>query len=462
MAAKEVTQGMLIQGLGEDYLKGLRDTMAKPPTVGFGGDCPAGLEGVARLRSLTFGIYSEETNADMRGKPFFMGQAEILTPEFFSGPSTQNQKIKIKGRFTKFGPEPLFDTPKRKRKTKGMHLDHVINALRVLGWQPKALPNSLQELDAMLRAAAKALEKSAPYFRYRTFEGNKLIGESRNGRYLVHEIRRNSNGNWDENSKAKTREFMTENEAKTKTQGQIGADPMVNHVWLETCSAPEIKSAVTEDTSEDYRPDEPTPSANGTSTAATDAAPKYGVHYNPGDGPGFDEFDDDADYDPDAVTAANTAGSTTTAAETHSTTAGGEGDLDTLLEGANARNATAQEELERRCIAVGYTKEECDGVTEWEGIVDMIRHPRTSAAATATAGAATTTTTTAPRRDPVVNDAVHYFAPTKSGQRGKKSEECRVTAVNKRKRVCQLKSLRDNKTVYEGVSFDMVDVIVGD
>src|SRR5581483_3483957 len=130
------------------------------------GALPEGIEnGIAQVNKCWFDKYKD---GDMKGKYFFMAQASVVSPEFVDvlDPKTKEvRKIKVAGRFTKIGPEPMCDTPKRSRKTMEEHVAWVQNEMKKIGADPAALgADSLED-------TAAAIASSKPYISFRTWKG---------------------------------------------------------------------------------------------------------------------------------------------------------------------------------------------------------------------------------------------------------------------------------------------------
>jgi hypothetical protein len=140
-------------------------------------ELPPGIEnGVARLDKCGFGVYK---TGEYESMYFFSASASVVEPVEFKG-------VPIFGRHTRIGPEPLCNTPNRTRKTFKQHLAWVYNIMRLLG----ARTDKMSPKD--IEATCAALVKAGPYILFRTWKG------------------------------------------QPQTSGPYaGAEPRVNHVWLD-------------------------------------------------------------------------------------------------------------------------------------------------------------------------------------------------------------------------------------
>ena len=129
-----------------------------------GGNLPAGIEhGVARLSSIKIGVFESGPN---KGKPYFMAQGVVKSPEFVMDGTT---KIKVKGLQTKWGPEAIADTKTQDGKVtaKKEHWAKISNLLKGLGLDTsKYTGNDLEP-------AIMKLAQVGPHFGFRTWKGTK-------------------------------------------------------------------------------------------------------------------------------------------------------------------------------------------------------------------------------------------------------------------------------------------------
>jgi len=127
------------------------------------GDIPSGIEnGIAQLTSIKFGTYE---SGDMEGEKFFMAGGTVIQP---SEVTVDGTKMPIAGMRTQLGPEPLCDTPKRKKVTTDDHVNWMLNQLRLLGLDTSFLEES-ENAEVDLEEACETLVETAPQFRFRTW-----------------------------------------------------------------------------------------------------------------------------------------------------------------------------------------------------------------------------------------------------------------------------------------------------
>lgn len=157
MAKKK--KSALSKALGNKGQKALNAHKSDETEFDTGGSLPAGIEGgVAQLVDCKFGEVAE--GKENAGKPYFYAAGIVHEPKEHGG-------VPIEGRRTSIT-EPLYDTPTRSRKDVDDHMDWILNELRKLGVDTEEL-NDLDELDA----TASALKDDGPYFRFRTWKGEK-------------------------------------------------------------------------------------------------------------------------------------------------------------------------------------------------------------------------------------------------------------------------------------------------
>jgi hypothetical protein len=116
---------------------------------------PAGIEwGVAQLEEIRVSRYQQGQYA---GKPYFTAMGIVQEPESHNG-------VKIKGRRTQIGPEPICDTPNSKsnRKTVQDHYGWMLDQIRLLAGPQTEIP--FDELDNVVAR----LEQAKPRFFFRT------------------------------------------------------------------------------------------------------------------------------------------------------------------------------------------------------------------------------------------------------------------------------------------------------
>lgn len=151
---KNTTKSVL-SGLGAEGRKAFDSTKADKVVNSSSGELPGGIEhGVAKLVECKFGVYK---TGNMEGKPFFMASGVVTFPLKHDGMS-------IEGLRTNIGPEPLCETPTRKRQSIADHVAWILNEMKKLG-------ADLSEVDFDgWEMIADALKKAAPSFRFRTWK----------------------------------------------------------------------------------------------------------------------------------------------------------------------------------------------------------------------------------------------------------------------------------------------------
>jgi len=169
MAKQKSSGGVLAAKLGSRLAKAHEAHKDDVTAVSAGAGLPSGIElGIARLKSIQFGTYK---TGKMQGEVFFMAQGTVLEPKKHDG-------IQIEGLNTQIGPEPLCDTPERKRATFDDHYAWVLNQLRLLGLDTSEIDGS--ELEEV----CEVLVGEAPTFRFRTWGGGEYTdaaGATRQG-----------------------------------------------------------------------------------------------------------------------------------------------------------------------------------------------------------------------------------------------------------------------------------------
>jgi hypothetical protein len=135
--------------------------------VNTGGELPEIDFGVAQLVSIKIDQYKKGDNA---GEYYYLAAATVISPKRAQLPD--GSWVDIEGLRTQVGPEPLCDTPNAsgKKKTFEDHMAFISNELRKLGLETKNLDiNSVDDLKAICKTVAD----TAPYFKFRTWKGEK-------------------------------------------------------------------------------------------------------------------------------------------------------------------------------------------------------------------------------------------------------------------------------------------------
>lgn len=185
------------------------------------GQLPPGIEnGIARLVELKVGEYATGANV---GKPYFSGSATVVEPAEYAG------------MYTRIGPEPLFDTPGRRRATlqgddpSEAHMPWVQNEIK------KLLPKNLSEAakneavsGANIGKTMKSLSKQGPHFRFRTWVGSmQVIKKHTDGKWYVFN-RRDDDEDTDRIVLGKS---WTSEAAAKAANPYAGREPNVQHTW---------------------------------------------------------------------------------------------------------------------------------------------------------------------------------------------------------------------------------------
>jgi hypothetical protein len=183
-------------------------------TYSMGGDLPAGIEnGIAQLVDCKFGVYEK---GKTQGEYYFYAAGTVVSPEYIT---VDGNQVKIAGKRTQIGPEPLCATPGRTRATVDDHIAWVLNEMRKLGLDTSNM--TYQQLEG----AAATLVQMAPYFEFRTWKGQKQEIEHRDGGYWVGD-----------------KKYSTQAAAKSANPF-VGQEPRTNHQWNGVVqNAPEVST----------------------------------------------------------------------------------------------------------------------------------------------------------------------------------------------------------------------------
>lgn len=130
------------------------------------GDLPPGIDGgIAQLVDCrVLEIKEGKQNA---GELMFFARGVVVEPEEVEDPRT-GLVVRIKNRNTTLN-ESLFHTPGRTRETIEDHMAYVLNQLRKLGLSTEDITATDEEFNSQLAT----LKESAPFFRFRTWQGPK-------------------------------------------------------------------------------------------------------------------------------------------------------------------------------------------------------------------------------------------------------------------------------------------------
>lgn len=154
--AKQVAKSSMLSKISNKIKRPHEDVEVKLPG---GGSLPPGIEqGIAKLVDCRFGQYEK---GEQKGEYFFLAAGVVVNPDAHNG-------IPIKGMRTQIM-EPMCDTPTRSRPTIDDHVDWVINQLGMLmGKKPgEKIGIGVDDLES----TAQAIKEAAPYFRFRTWQG---------------------------------------------------------------------------------------------------------------------------------------------------------------------------------------------------------------------------------------------------------------------------------------------------
>ncbi len=158
MPAQRPNQGGLLGKLG-NQLKTAHEQHKNDETTYSGfGELPAGIEnGIAQLVDCKFTQIAE--GKENAGQYMFYAAGVVVVPDEVEG-------IPVKGLRTQIS-EVLFETPSRTRKTIAEHYAWILNEIRKLGVDTSQI--GVDDIETTVAA----LKEAAPYFRFRTWKGEK-------------------------------------------------------------------------------------------------------------------------------------------------------------------------------------------------------------------------------------------------------------------------------------------------
>lgn len=336
--ARPATAGSgFIQKMKQQLVQAHNEHKDDDTEFGAFGDIPAGINGgVAQLTECKIGQYAADVqNKELLGQYFFYAHGTILGPKTFTDPDSK-MTVRLEGKLTKIGPEPLCETPsaKGKRKTFSDHLGWVYNELRKLGIDTATMD------PAQLEAVCEELKKpeNAPVFTFRTWKGN-ATQEFPNPR---------TNHDW---------EGVTE--YVPPDDGQQVNDQTAAHTNGQAAPSAPARSAV--QTPRTITPPQ-RPAAPPTRTPAapprTPAAPPAPAKPTPAKPPA-----------PPARKPAAPAAPPPPPAPAEEFNEFG--DLGSLLNQAKADDADAQNKLCEYAHQLGWTKDDTDAAADWDAVYDM-------------------------------------------------------------------------------------------
>ncbi len=156
--AKKTSKSKLVGKLGLAGRKSVDAHKADDTSYGGGANLPAGIDGgIAQLTECKFDVYK---SGDNKGEYFYMAAGIVLQPKEVGG-------IPVEGLRTQIGPEPMCATPSRSRQTVDDHVGFVLNEFRKLGVNTSEV--GIDDLESV----AAAIKEEGPYFRFRTWKGEK-------------------------------------------------------------------------------------------------------------------------------------------------------------------------------------------------------------------------------------------------------------------------------------------------
>lgn len=210
--AKQVQQSGLAGKLGKAAQARWEENKAKVPEPDSGSRLPAGINnGVAQLRTCGFKIMQTGKHPGEYG---FTATARVCEPAEVNG-------VPVRGMITRIVTIPICDTPERinsSTKQPMTQADHFDRAREVLA---RLHGGPLDEYGpSEVEALAAALEEAKPFFRFRTWAGNKQELVQRAGKWYVTTGRVGGDKG----------PYASEAAAK-QANPYVGQEPMVNETW---------------------------------------------------------------------------------------------------------------------------------------------------------------------------------------------------------------------------------------
>lgn len=387
------TQSMAAQGReAHEKVKGL-DTQ-----LSAGGNLPAGIEnGIAQLVDMHFVQVKEgKQNA---GSWMFYAAGAVFEPKDHNGAPTEGLRTQIS--------EPMFDTPTRSRKTVQDHLDYVYRVLRTFGVDTAEL--DFDDLEGQMAALVEA----GPYFRFRTWAGQKTEVAQVNGRWSL-----------TQDGKVVPGKTYPSQQAAQAANPFAGREPMVNHSWGQMVNYEASSSSGTQDdtgSAEGVAQDEAPPPApvakappkptapKPAATAPAKPAPAKAAPKKPAPPPVEEPVVDD---------------------------------LAGLAELADGGDEDAAAKVLKAAEEAGIPKATRDSTPTYTQLATMVSEAGTAAP-----------DSDEPVWVPAVGEVYQYQATGKGGKL-LDAQECEVTEVNEDLQVVSLKSLVNSKIAYKAVPWD--------
>ncbi len=378
------------------------------------GDLPEGIEdGIAELRECKFDVHKD---GDNKGETYFTIVGIVCEPKThtYTDEHKVTRTVKTEGkRFSVI--EPLYDTPKRTRKTTQDHIGKIYDYLRRLGVNTKEIDE-----DSLEETANSLADKSngTIYFTFRTWRG------------------------------------------KPATTGEYaGKEPMLQQTLVKWCDYTPAEDAATSDVNDGSKTvEQPKAKAtNGHVPTATAPKPTGKPTTTKKPLPPVDE-ELPTDTDPDAEAEA--------AAE-------GETDLETLIQLADAQDQTSMDMLKKMAMDAGVEEADVDNANNWTEVVELMQ-----AAMEGTSGSEPEEEPTGVDQEQEeeeqeyvwkTDDVCLYkpldpktkkpFKDTKDPKKDRKPVECTVTGVDKKGKTVNLKNLDNPKLTYLKIAWsDLITI----
>lgn len=157
--ATVTTQSEFLKMLGPQAIAAAEKHKADPVTYSGFSELPPIDAGIARLVDCKFTKIAPGKKE--AGKYMFYAAGVVVMPKEVNGIPVYGERTQISC--------PLYDTPTRTRKTTADHIEWVQNELKKLGASAGGLG------AAQLEATTAALKKLQPFFKFRTWKGEKQL-----------------------------------------------------------------------------------------------------------------------------------------------------------------------------------------------------------------------------------------------------------------------------------------------
>lgn len=205
--AKTTSKSAFFEKYQKELEKGHEQHKNDETDYGGGGDLPQGINnGIAQLVECKFDTYK---SGKYEGEYYFLAAGVVQRPVSVKGFG------KVAGLRTQIM-EPMCETPGKKRSTIPDHTGWLLNFFRQFG-----VDTSKGIHPKQYEAIAAGLRKNRPFFRFRTWVGQKQELEEKDGFFFVGD-----------------KKYKSEAAAK-KANPYLGMDPLVNHTWRGKCEEPE-------------------------------------------------------------------------------------------------------------------------------------------------------------------------------------------------------------------------------